>query len=114
MVNPLSFPSGKVNITQQTVVISNHSMHIATHPDGSSTAFTPPATSTIETFTSQNLQLHSVQHQPHITPLMEVDLTGKWSEKDFVGFPSSMSLRSNYSKSYKSGPKHGNGPYSCH
>lgn len=133
LINPLSFATGQVNVTKQsttspvtvkgiesesnkelltslprTAVISNHPNQIPAHPDSSNTAFTPSSQSTIENFQSQSVPQH-----PHITPLMEVDLTGKWSDKDFAAFPASVPSRGNYPKSYKpgsgGGPKHCNG-----
>ncbi|VDD76486.1 unnamed protein product [Mesocestoides corti] len=85
----------------RNMVINGHHLHISAHEDGTRTAFTPPASSAMETIPPQHPQPQPAQQQTHITPLMEVDLSGKWSEKDFDTFPPPAS-RGNYLKSLKS------------
>ncbi|VDM33447.1 unnamed protein product [Hydatigera taeniaeformis] len=146
MVNHLPFQSSKSHIAQhpptsptlekrmesdsnkelivssltRAVAINSRPLQISAHPEGSRTAFTPPAPSTIEAFPPQNshpqsLQQQQQQQQPHITPLMEVNLSGKWSEKDFDTFPTAVTSRDNFArfKSSRVGSKHVNDERSC-
>ncbi|KAL5969812.1 Protein PRRC2C [Taenia solium] len=87
-----------VSSLTRTVAINSRPLQISAHTEGSRTAFTPPAQSTIEAFPQQNSHPQPVQQQPHITPLMEVNLSGKWSEKDFDTFPPPVSSRDNYAR----------------
>ncbi|EUB62726.1 hypothetical protein EGR_02522 [Echinococcus granulosus] len=99
-----------VSSLPRAIAINSRPLQISAHPEGLRTAFTPPAPSTIESFPPQNSQPQLVQKQPHITPLMEVNLSGKWSEKDFDTFPPPVSSRDNYAKfkSSRGGSKNAN------
>lgn len=102
-----------VSSLTRAVAINSRPLQISAHPEGSRTAFTPPAPSTIEAFPPQNSHPQPVQQQPHITPLMEVNLSGKWSEKDFDTFPPPVSSRDSYArfKSGRGGSKNVNGTH---
>lgn len=101
----------------RTVIINGPRLQISAHVDGTRTAFTPPAPSVTSTTESSSTHLGQPQQQPHITPLMEVDLSGKWSEKEFDTFPPPSGPRGGYSKSMKPGrggsSRHTNCELSC-
>lgn len=80
-------------------VVNGPRLRIAAHADGTRTAFTPPVVSVPST--SESVSTQPQQQHPHITPLMELDLSGKWSEKDFGSFPPPIA-RGEFHKSWKS------------
>ncbi|VUZ50396.1 unnamed protein product [Hymenolepis diminuta] len=105
---------GKDLLNSLSTSLGSHALQISTHTNGTrTTAFTAPPvvdssypqTSTAATTTVVPRPQQS--STSHITPLMEVSLSGKWSEKDFEEVFENSSHGA-YLKSFKSGRGGGN------
>ncbi|VDO05534.1 unnamed protein product [Rodentolepis nana] len=99
---------GKDLLNSLSAPLGGHAPQISTHSDGTRiTAFTVPpvvdSSSCPQTSTTVSRQPQSAQPSTsHITPLMEVSLSGKWSEKDFEEVFENAS-HGTYTKPFKSG-----------
>nr|CDS29541.1 BAT2 N terminal [Hymenolepis microstoma] len=98
---------GKDLLNSLSAPLGSHAPQISTHTDATRiTAFTvPPVVDSSCPQTSTAISRQPQHAQPstsHITPLMEVSLSGKWSEKDFEEVFENASHGA-YSKPFKSG-----------